>query len=151
MLLATEKDTENLSAKLAMFAKPPLVIFLQGNLGAGKTTFVRAFLRALNYQGPVKSPTFTIVEEYDIETKHGEISIYHFDLYRMAQSEELELIGIREYLKENAILFFEWPERAFDVLPKPDLLFDFSIVGESRVLEMQGLTSAGRTLVAALS
>ncbi len=151
MLLKTEKDTEKLSAKLAMFAHPPLVIFLQGDLGSGKTTFVRLFLRSLHYAGPVKSPTFTIVEEYDVKIANGEMLVYHFDLYRLTQSEELELIGIREYLRENAVLFFEWPERALDVLPKPDVIFNFSIEGESRRLAMQGLSLSGKSLVKALS
>src|SRR3990167_2497940 len=97
--LANETDTENFAAKLAHQLKPPAIIFLEGPLGAGKTTFVRGLLRALGYQGRVKSPTFTLVETYTLPTCH----VAHFDLYRLKDSHELELMGYRDYFDAESI------------------------------------------------
>lgn len=96
-----------------------IVIFLQGNLGSGKTTLVRGFLEGLGYTGKVKSPTFTIVESYEIDG----LSINHFDLYRLHNPIELENIGIRDYLTKG-INLIEWPEKAQGTLPTPDLTYN---------------------------
>ena len=104
-----------LGARLAGETKPGDLIYLQGKLGAGKTTLVRGFLRALGVSGLVKSPTFALVEEYQL----GDLYIFHFDLYRIKKSEELLQIGLSDYLIEEAICLIEWPEKALGYLPDP--------------------------------
>lgn len=129
--LKNEAATLALGETLAKaLPNPPFVCHLIGNLGAGKTTFVRGVLRGLGYKGAVKSPTYTIVEPYEIKGQ----KLYHFDLYRIVDPEELELIGFRDYLE--AISFIEWPERAED-LPEPDLNIYLEIDGTERIAHFQ--------------
>ena len=144
--LQDEAATLAFAARLYRALEPGCLIFLRGNLGAGKTTFVRGCLRAAGYGGAVKSPTFTLVEEYRLD---GRV-IYHFDLYRLADPEELEWMGIRDYLGGDAISFIEWPERGEGVLPAPDLDLTILIQGPSRVLEASALTDAGRAVLESL-
>lgn len=133
---ATEKCAasfvQELLSKLKTKSESPLIVFLQGELGAGKTTFVRGFLRCLGYIGKVKSPTYTLVEEYKFPDIH--LSISHFDLYRLRQPEELDEMGFREYLKAKTIVFIEWPELGGSLLPKPDytITLQHTENGESR-------------------
>lgn len=101
-------------AELATLCKPGDVIFLHGQLGAGKTTLVRGFLKSLGYTGLVKSPTYTLVEPYHIAGHR----IFHFDLYRLKNVQELWDIGLEDYLISDAICLIEWPEKAKDILPK---------------------------------
>jgi len=97
-----------LGAQLAEQAKPGDIIFLKGELGAGKTTLARGFLRALGYIGLVKSPTYTLVEPYHLDN----VILYHFDFYRLNRIEELDEIGLSDYLTEDAICLIEWPEKS---------------------------------------
>jgi tRNA threonylcarbamoyladenosine biosynthesis protein TsaE len=122
------------------------LVFLLGNLGAGKTTFVRGWLRAAGFSGPVKSPTFTLVEEYPIEER----IVYHFDLYRLNDPEELEWMGFRDYLRPNAVCFIEWPERGAGLLPEADLEIRLEISGTGRIAEITAGTDSGVAVLARL-
>ena len=115
--LADEADTQGWAARLARVLEPGLVVHLSGDLGSGKTTFCRALLRALGYKGRVKSPTFTLVEAYEV----SELMVYHFDLYRLNAGSELREAGFEEQLDGRSVALVEWPERAGDALPEPDL------------------------------
>ncbi len=128
--IASAKSMEAFGAALAEYANSEDIVFLSGNLGAGKTTLVRGFLRALGHSGNVKSPTYTLVENYCIKNN----DIYHFDLYRLNDPEELEALGIRDYFSENAICFFEWPEKASAILPEPSISINIVQNGSSRKL-----------------
>jgi tRNA threonylcarbamoyladenosine biosynthesis protein TsaE len=114
--------TQKLGAKIADVCSSGIVIYLQGDLGCGKTTLVRGFLRAFGYSGFVKSPTFTLLEPFNLQGRN----IYHFDLYRLRNPEELEHIGIRDYFSANSICLIEWPEKGFGHLAPADLICEFS-------------------------
>lgn len=107
------------------------LIFLSGDLGAGKTTLARGILRGLGHEGAVKSPTYTLIEPYDING----IRIYHFDFYRIESPEELEYIGLDELLDETAIKLVEWPERAEGRLPAPDRVIRIDRRDHGRTIE----------------
>lgn len=142
----SEEDTKNLAIEFANYIESiyqdnkSIVIYLDGNLGLGKTTFVRFFLQALGYEGFVKSPTFTIVESYEID-KLKNCKIHHFDLYRLSDPEELEYIGIDEYF-ENSISFIEWPCHGTGFIKKPDLNIQITSSKEgAEVLRTFNITS----------
>ncbi|MFW1858412.1 tRNA (adenosine(37)-N6)-threonylcarbamoyltransferase complex ATPase subunit type 1 TsaE [Acinetobacter defluvii] len=118
--LSNEQDTQKLARILAQnFAQG--VIYLIGDLGAGKTTLTRYWLQQLGHQGAVKSPTYTLVEPYKIQGKE----VFHFDLYRLNDPYELELMGIRDYLDiENALFLFEWPSKGGDEIPQADMILN---------------------------
>lgn len=126
--LRDETETEAFGARLYRCLPTQSLIYLEGQLGAGKTTLVRGYLRAAGYLGAVKSPTYTLVEEYEIDHE----KIVHFDLYRLAYPEELEWIGIRDYLSSHAVCFVEWPSMGQGILPEPDLSVHLLIEGSGR-------------------
>jgi tRNA threonylcarbamoyladenosine biosynthesis protein TsaE len=126
--LDSTEATEQFGAALWTLLPEKGVIFLQGDLGMGKTTLVRGFLRASGFKGAVKSPTFTLVEEYTL----GERKIFHFDLYRLNDPEELEWMGIRDYFDQNSLCFIEWAERGTGFLPEPDMIISLTAQGLGR-------------------
>lgn len=132
--LIDESATLALGKQLATQVEAGTVIFLHGNLGAGKTTLVRGYLQALGHQGAVKSPTFTLVEEYLLK----ELRIFHFDLYRLSDPEELEWMGIRDYFSADSVAFIEWPERGEGFLPAADFEITLIYDGASRIAEITG-------------
>lgn len=142
--LVGESATRECAAKFAELCRPPLVIHLQGDLGSGKTTFARGFINKLGHNGKVKSPTFTLVESYDL----NEMRLYHFDLYRLNDPLELEYIGVRELEGEpDVICLIEWPERGGKELSVADLVIDLEYQGASRVLGYQANSTKGQMII----
>jgi tRNA threonylcarbamoyladenosine biosynthesis protein TsaE len=117
-----------------------LIVTFSGEIGAGKTTLVRAFLRALGVDSAIKSPTFSLVESYSINPS---LFIHHFDLYRIVAEEELDLIGFRDYFVENAVCCIEWPERAPDYLSTIDIAFSLDIKKMGRILHARANSQKG--------
>lgn len=111
------------------------VIYLRGDLGAGKTTLVRGYLRALGYKEAVKSPTYTLVEPYEINN----FSIAHLDLYRVVDPVELEYIGIEDVLRDVSLMFIEWPEKGEGYLPTANLIIELAILGGGRVAQIKSV------------
>lgn len=126
--LPDEAATLEFAAVLAKVIQPNLTIYLHGDLGAGKTTLVRGLLHALGHVGKVKSPTYTLVEPYQIKSNVlSIINLYHFDLYRFNDDEEWESAGFRDYFNDESVCIIEWPEKAQNVLPTPDLNIFFAL------------------------
>ena len=148
--LPNEAATIALGRRLAPLLKPGMVIWLDGDLGAGKTTLVRSLLRELGYVGAVKSPTYTLVEVYVVSS----IYLYHFDFYRFSDPEEFVDAGLDEYFRDNAICLVEWPEKAVGYVPQADLVlvFRFSEKQSSsgRTLELLACSERGRACLDAL-
>ena len=119
------------------------VIFLEGKLGAGKTTLCRGVLRAMGHVGAVKSPTFTLVEPYKFNDKN----LYHFDLYRLGDPEELEYMGIRDYFQPGNLCLIEWSERGQEFLPQPDLQVNISFSGNGREVTLQSENKQGEAIL----
>jgi len=109
------------------------VVFLSGELGAGKTTLVRGVLSGFGYDGIVSSPTYTLVEPYFLQNRH----IYHFDFYRVKSPEELEMIGVRDMLTPKSVCLIEWPDRGNGFLPEPDYEFDIQYSNSGRRVEIK--------------
>lgn len=146
LYLNSEQATLDFAAACApVFAEGGLV-FLEGTLGAGKTTFSRGLIRALGHDGAVKSPTYTLVEEYPLATA----TVCHFDLYRLGDAEELEFMGIREYLQQQALCLVEWADKGHGVLPAADLVLSLTDAGQGRQLSWQAGTERGRRWATAL-
>jgi len=146
MIITNEKDMLNCGANLARICLPGTIVYLYGELGAGKTTFVRGFLRALGHSGIVKSPTYTLVESYSLKDK----LIYHFDLYRLKDPHELEYMGIQDYFTPSSIVFIEWPENGLGLLPAPDLAYYMAYCSAGREIKMEAGSERGQQLLTAL-
>ncbi len=145
--LNTEAATEQFGADLVNVLEGSGVVFLKGDLGAGKTTLCRGVLRALGYAGAVKSPTFTLVEPYELPVHR----VYHFDLYRLSDPEELDYLGVDEYFTSQALCLIEWSEKGLGRLPKPDLEIEMRVIGDtSRRLFVQSGSDKGARALARL-
>jgi len=143
---ANEVELLHFSGELAKIIPSGTIIYLLGPLGAGKTTFTRGFLRGLAYQAKVKSPTYTLIEPYEIADKQ----IFHFDLYRLHDAKELEQIGIHEYFNERTICLIEWPEKGFPLLPAADLLCFIDFQDDGRKLRVEAQSERGEKILKSL-
>ncbi len=144
--LENEAATVEQGERLGQVLVGGAVVYLQGTLGAGKTTLCRGVLRAFGYQGAVKSPTYTLVEPYALAEKN----IYHFDLYRLGEPEELEFLGVRDYFAEQSVSLIEWPSRGKGFIPVPDLIVELHVEGEGRKLNIESGTERGVRLLSSL-
>ncbi|WP_085725340.1 tRNA (adenosine(37)-N6)-threonylcarbamoyltransferase complex ATPase subunit type 1 TsaE [Pseudomonas sp. R37(2017)] len=147
LYLADEEAMTAFGARIAQITKGHGLIFLEGNLGMGKTTLSRGIIRGLGHVGAVKSPTFTLVEPYVV----GDVRAFHFDLYRLVDPEELEFLGIRDYFEDDALCLIEWPDKGEGFLPKPDLTITISPQDSGRSLTILSQGSRGEAWCAALA
>ena len=147
--LPDEAATVDFGAALAKAIAPNLNIYLHGDLGAGKTTLVRGLLHGLGYTGRVKSPTYTLVEPYEMQGSHAsDLNVYHFDLYRFNDEEEWEAAGFRDYFNTHSVCLIEWPEKAESLLPAPDIEISFGIKETGRSLVVKAHTERGQQCLA---
>ncbi len=137
--LADAEATVAFGERLAEAAAGQGVIYLLGDLGAGKTTLSRGVLRGYGYQGAVKSPTYTLVEPYELE----QVCLYHFDLYRLGDPEELEFLGVRDYFGAHSLCLVEWPQQGEGFLPAADLEVALEVVGTQRQVVVRALSVRG--------
>jgi tRNA threonylcarbamoyladenosine biosynthesis protein TsaE len=143
-LLHDEAGTAALGAALARALAPGVVIYLHGDLGAGKTALTRALLHAAGYPGHVKSPTYTLAEPYQVAINEQPIEVIHFDLYRMSSAEEFLDAGFREHFNHRSICIVEWPEKGAGVLPAPDIEVFLDVTPEQeREVELHALSEQG--------
>jgi tRNA threonylcarbamoyladenosine biosynthesis protein TsaE len=150
-ILTDELATITLGKQLADIVKIELkqgiVVYLNGDLGAGKTTLTRGFVQGMGHIGNVKSPTYTLVEPYDL----ADWQVYHFDLYRLADPEELEYMGIRDYFNRECCSFIEWPNKGQGMLPAPDMIIDLTYHEEQRQVSLLAKTVLGKRLLSILA
>lgn len=146
VFLADEAASVAMGQRLASLITAPLVMSFDGQIGAGKTTIVRALIRDLGIKGAIKSPTFSIVEEYPCQN----FSLYHFDCYRITEPDELDYIGFRDYFSEDSVCLIEWPKLAGGYLPNVDLGFELKLQHNGRQLVMLANTTSGERLLQGL-
>lgn len=146
LFIDNSEAMEAFGARLAACTSGGETIYLHGELGAGKTTMVRGFMHSLGHKGAVKSPTYTLVEPYELASRRA----YHFDLYRLGEPEELEYMGIRDYLDGEAVSLVEWPQRGQGVLPVADLDITIEYAVAGRQLSLLGHGERGERLIECL-
>jgi tRNA threonylcarbamoyladenosine biosynthesis protein TsaE len=145
--LPDEKASQQVAARLAACLSAPMIVTFSGDIGVGKTTFIRAMLYSLGVKSVIKSPTFSIVESY----QGTHLQINHFDLYRIRDEIELDEIGFREYFSNTALCCIEWPEQAPTYLAKVDVGIKLSIKGEGRSMYMEAFSALGREALSCLA
>ncbi|HTQ99340.1 MAG TPA: tRNA (adenosine(37)-N6)-threonylcarbamoyltransferase complex ATPase subunit type 1 TsaE, partial [Candidatus Acidoferrum sp.] len=141
IFLRDEAATLAFGRSLAEISQGRGLITLSGDLGSGKTTLSRALIQSLGHTGAVKSPTYTLVEPYELPGSH----VLHYDLYRLNDPEELHFLGVRDFLDADTLTLIEWPERGKGWLPAPDLALTLTVAGGGRQLSWQAGTERGRT------
>jgi len=150
--LADETATVAIGKGLAQVVKTnikqqALIVYLHGDLGAGKTTLTRGFVRGMGHVGNVKSPTYTLVEPYELAPWR----VFHFDLYRLSDAEELEYMGIRDYFNDDCCCFIEWPEKGTGLLANADLIITISYQDEQRVINLLAESAYGEQVLSLLA
>jgi tRNA threonylcarbamoyladenosine biosynthesis protein TsaE len=141
LILSGPEATDALGAALANTRPSRAVVYLQGDLGAGKSTLARALLRTLGVNGAIRSPTYTLIESYRLD--NGDEAV-HLDLYRIAAAGELEFLGLDALAAQASLWLIEWPERGGDALPQADLLVDLEVAGDGRAATIHGQTAQGK-------
>ena len=144
--LPNEQATKKMAARLASCIQSPLILTFIGEIGMGKTTFIRALLRNLGINATIKSPTFSLVESYQSD----QLLVHHFDLYRIHDETELDYIGFRDYFSTEALCCIEWPERAPSYLALVDIQVTLGIKGAGREMQVSALSSAGAAVLSCL-
>lgn len=139
--------TEILGKRLAQFMPATAVVFLRGDLGAGKSSLARAMLRSMGVSGPIKSPTYTLIERYAL----AEGEAVHLDLYRIVLAAELEFLGLDDLGAQVRLWLVEWPERGGPALPRPDLEIELKVSGTGRDVELKGISPQGQAWLARVS
>ena len=142
--IVTSEEMEALGACLGRASPAGTIIYLSGELGSGKTTLVRGFVQSLGHQGPVKSPSYTLIEPYELSG----LTIYHFDLYRLSNPDELEFLGARDYFTGQGICLVEWPERAAGRLPRADITATLCYAHTGRDVELTAHSKTGAKILA---
>lgn len=142
--LADEQATLKLGNDFARSLMAGVNVYLHGDLGAGKTTLVRGALNGLGFFGKVKSPTYTLVEPYQVQLSNTTADVYHFDLYRFMDEEEWDAAGFRDYFNSHSICLIEWPDKAGSLIPQADIDVYLELNGEGRMARLIGNTTAGK-------
>lgn len=142
--LADEQATLKLGKDFARSLEAGVNVYLHGDLGAGKTTLVRGALNGLGFVGKVKSPTYTLVEPYQVQVNQTIINVYHFDLYRFMDEEEWDAAGFRDYFNPHSVCLIEWPDKAGSLIPQADIDVYLELNGEGRIARLIGNTTAGK-------
>ena len=144
--LVDEQATVSFGNQLAGLLTQGATIYMYGDLGAGKTTLTRGIVQGFGHTGKVKSPTYTLVEPYELES----INVYHFDLYRLADPEELEFMGIRDYFDNNSVCIIEWPSKGEGVIPRADIEITLEYKNESRDVTVKAISERAKAVVTKL-
>jgi tRNA threonylcarbamoyladenosine biosynthesis protein TsaE len=145
--LPNEQTSEQIAKLMANCLVSPLVMTFSGEIGAGKTTLIRAMLRHLGVTSAIKSPTFSLIESYSLSN----LQIHHFDLYRINEEIELDYIGFRDYFSHNAVCCIEWPERAPNSIESIDIAFSLKIKGAGREIHAHAFSSAAITMLTCIT